>query len=379
MEALIKAALFTPTSKGWGLPVLWWGLSGVGKSDILEDVARKWRMHVEVLSPSERGSGAFGVTPVPRDTGAGGMVMTYPAPDWVESFEDFDGRGLVFLDELTTAPPMIQAAMLGLIQARRIGGATLGRGVRIMAAANPPDAAANGWDLAAPVANRVAHLDWHSPSEEDWGDYMIGGGKPSTTRNDPDKEEARVMAIWPNAYAKAAGVVAAFHRRNRGNLHKQPAAGDPRAARAWPSHRTWSGAIRALASGEVHNLEDSDTLALAAGFVGEGAIRELLTFRLLMDLPDPADVLDGKVKWEHDPERLDRSHAVLSSLVSMCVASSEADRAARIPRLWSVIDRTPADDVIAMVIKPASQARLTDHPAAIPVLARLRPLLKAIS
>lgn len=379
MEEVIKAAIFTPGKRGWGLPMLFWGLSGVGKSDIIEEVGRKWKMHVEVLSPSERGEGAFGVTPMPRKALSGGYVTSYPAPDWIENFEDYDGRGIVFLDELTTAAPMIQAAMLGLIQGHRIGGATLGRGVRIMGAANPPDRAAAGWDLAAPTANRFGHFEWANPTEREWSDHEMSENDledEAPVRCDPDAEEKRVLARWPTARANAVGLVTAFHLRNTGKLHAQPDVGNPQGGRAWASHRSWSNAIRAMASAEVHALSDADATALITGFVGEGMTRELLMFKVQMDLPDPADVLDGKVKWEHDESRLDRSMAVLNSIVSLAVGS-DTNRAARLPRLWSIIDKTSADDIIAMSIKPLSRARLTTHPSAVPVLARIRPMLKA--
>jgi MoxR-like ATPase len=379
MEEVIKAAIFTPGKRGWGLPMLYWGLSGVGKSDIIEEIGQRWKMHVEVLSPSERGEGAFGVTPMPRKAVGGGYVTSYPAPDWIENFEDFDGRGIVFLDELTTAAPMIQAAMLGLIQARRIGGATLGSSVRILGAANPPDRAAAGWDLAAPIANRFGHAEWAPPTEREWSDHEMSGNdledeKPQ--RNDPAAEEARVLAAWPTARANAVGLITSFHIRNPGKLHAQPDVGNPQGGRAWASHRSWSNAVRAMASAKVHGLSDADSVALISGFVGEGATRELLVFQAQMDLPDPADVLDGKVQWEHDDSRLDRSMAVLNSIVSLAVGS-DTNRATRLPRLWSIIDKTPADDIIAMSIKPLSRARLTTHPSAVPVLARIRPMLKA--
>jgi len=376
-ESIIKAALFTPTSRGWGLPALFWGLSGVGKSDLIESVGKKWRMHVEVLSPSERGEGAFGVTPVPRQVGSA-YVMSYPAPDWIESFEDFDERGIVFLDELTTAPPIIQAAMLGLIQAKRIGGATLPKGVRILAAANPPELAAGGWDLAPPAANRLGHLHWSPPTEEEWADFELGGAQLEPTEVlDPAAEEARVLKVWGRERAKAVGLFTAFHLRKRGMLHKQPEAGSPQATRAWASHRSWSNAILAWTSSAVHSLTAAERIAFVEGFVGEGATRELLAFAHTMDLPDPVDLLEGRVTWEHDPRRLDRSQAVISSCVALVTGAPKDNAEVRVPALWTLLDRCPADDVTALAVRPLSKAGLTRTREAVPVLARLRPVLVA--
>ena len=58
------------------------------------------------------------------------------------------GRGLLFLDELSTAPPAVQAALLRVVLERVVGDLTLPDEVAVVAAANPPDQAADGWDLS---------------------------------------------------------------------------------------------------------------------------------------------------------------------------------------------------------------------------------------
>jgi len=43
---------------------------------------------------------------------------------------------------------------------RVVGDVTLPEDVSVIAAANPPEQAAGGWDLSAPLANRFCHLEW---------------------------------------------------------------------------------------------------------------------------------------------------------------------------------------------------------------------------
>jgi len=379
---ILKAAVFTPTSKGWGLPLLFWGDSGVGKSDVIEDFGRRWRLPVVVLAPGEMGEGAFGVTPVPKDIGNGVMRMTYPAPDWLDMFEDFDGRGIVFCDELTTAEPHIQAAELGLINSRRIGGHYLGSGVRVLAAANDPRKAANGHELTPPLANRLGHIDWSPPNEEEWGGYLVGTNglaAPTKSENDPAAEEKRVTEAWPVAWARASGLIATFHNRNRGNLYRQFESGHPLSGRAWPSHRSWTKATAALASADVHGLSEEESALLVSGFVGAGGVKSLLAFRAAMDLPDPADLLSGRTNWNHDPNRLDRSMAVLSTLASYVLSQKISDPAKSplVGKLWEFFDEVPGDDLVTMAAVPVVKARLSTHARAIKVLARLRPMLQA--
>ena len=54
MENLVRAACFTLTARGWGLPVLFWGPSGVGKSEITEGLPPKLGLPVVPLSPAEQ-------------------------------------------------------------------------------------------------------------------------------------------------------------------------------------------------------------------------------------------------------------------------------------------------------------------------------------
>lgn len=388
MDRILKAAIFTPTNKGWGLPLLFWGDSGLGKSDRIEAFGRRWGMPVMVLAPGEMGEGAFGVTPVPRvvDSKTGLMRMTYPAPDWIDMFEDSDGRGIVFCDELTTAEPHIQAAELGLINSRRIGGTYLGALVRVIGAANDPRRAANGHELSAPLANRLGHISTEAPGEEQWGQHLISANgmkldSDAKREHDPAAEEKRVLELWPAAWAKASGLVSSFHLRNRGKLHKQPEAGDPASGKAWPSHRSWSKATAALAASEVHNLTETEAMELVAGFVGDGCVKELLEYRQAMDLPDPAELIAGRVKWAHEPHRLDRSMAVLNSaasyLIGLQIPQAEVTKDTRVKKMWEILDSVPADDIVTMAGAPLVKAKLQFHAAAMKPLARLTPMLKA--
>src|SRR5262249_51485082 len=137
-----------------GVPVLLWGSPGTGKTSAVVALGASLGWPVETVIGSIREPSDFAGLPVVSD----GSVSLSP-PSWATRL-CAAGRGLLFFDELTTAPPAVQAAMLRVVLERVVGDTHLPAGVRVVAAANPPDEAADGWELSAPLANRLVHLDW---------------------------------------------------------------------------------------------------------------------------------------------------------------------------------------------------------------------------
>ncbi len=348
-HAIIHAAFFTPTSRGWGAPILLWAAPGTAKTSAARQFAASVRAPCEVLSPGERGEGAFGVVPVPsgeRDD----MSLVYPAPQWVRTMGAF---GLVLADELTTAPPALQPAILGLALDGRIGGAALSQRVRVFAAANPVECSAAGYELPAPAANRFVHVQWSVDVAEVCA-FLVGGSTGDLAHVDAIAEEKRVMTIWPEAHAKAAGLIAAFLTRHPDLLHKMPADGDPQRGKAWPSPRSWEMATRLLATGVVHALSEADTDTLCAGSVGETAWHEFRAYQASMDLPDPAEVLDGKIQWAPDAKRLDITAAVLSGCTALVAPKTAANRETRAAVLWALLDTVGNAGARDITIQPAT-------------------------
>ncbi len=380
---IARATIFTPAFHdaaggiGWGLPICFWGPPGVGKTWQLSRMSKTYSLALEVLSPGERGEGAFGVTPVP---GPGNKVLNYPPPDWVANF-DPDTGGLLFLDEINQAPPPLQPALQGILLGRRVGGYYLGNKVRPICAANPTEQAAGGWDFAPPVANRMGHLPWPDVSGEGWANWLLGDDSAAGQSITSTEEEARVIKAWDEPWARTRGMVAGFIRARGELLHKMPAMGSPDLGRAWPSPRTWEMAARAHASAAVHRLNAEDTESFVAAFVGTGAAGEMFAYADKLDLPNPADVLDGKVKFSHDPKRLDRTAAVLGSCHALVVPANAEKRKERSQKLWAMLaEKKLLDDAMDVCfgsVKALVGAKLHTHAVAYSVLAKMLPLLKA--
>lgn len=130
------------------LPVLLWGEPGIGKTAALTQLAEALDLPLTTVIASVHEPSDFSGLPIVGDDPAEQGVPMAP-PDWAVRLVRA-GRGLLFLDELSTAPPAVQAALLRLVLERRIGSLQLPPGVRIVAAANPRGSAADGWELSPP-------------------------------------------------------------------------------------------------------------------------------------------------------------------------------------------------------------------------------------
>src|SRR4051795_1643706 len=151
-----------------GVAVCLWGDPGSGKSALIQAAAAADDVPCEIVIGSLREPSDFAGLPVVSDEG----VRLEP-PSWAKRLHEARA-GYLFLDELSTSPPAVQAAMLGVALERRVGDLLLPRAVHVVAAANPPERAADGWDLTPPLANRFLHIDY-APAVDGWIEGMTAG------------------------------------------------------------------------------------------------------------------------------------------------------------------------------------------------------------
>lgn len=278
-------------------PVFLWGPPGVGKSQVVARVAAREGyalrdIRAVLLDPVDlRG--------LPRLSDDGRAVWCPP------SFlpgADAPARGIIFLDELNAAPPLVQAACYQLILDRAIGEYRLPDGWAVVAAGNREKDKAVSWRMPSALANRMVHLEFEA-SLDDWLFW------------------AQEASIRPE--------VCAFLRFRPRLLHDF----DPqRQEKAFASPRSWEFVSRMLDAGPERDVE----YELFQGTVGEAAAAEFMGFLAVWrELPTVDSILAAPTEAAVPEEP--------AALYATCEALSLRAGAETMDALAAYAERLPAE------------------------------------
>lgn len=267
-------------------PVFLWGPPGVGKSQVVHQVANDMKLEMVdiraiLLDPVDlRG--------LPKISADGRSEWCAP------SFLPNSGNGVLFLDELNAAPPLVQAACYQLILDRRIGEYELPEGWAVIAAGNREKDRAVTHRMPSALANRFVHIEF----TVDTGEWLSWAVKNGICRDVID-----FITFRP----------ALLHDFDPG-----------KSGHAFPSPRSWE-----FASKLISQAPGSEILSeLLEGTVGKGGATELMGFvRIRKQLPDIEQILDDPLAVE-----LPKDPAVLSAtceMVGRSVGSEHADTVIR--------------------------------------------------
>jgi hypothetical protein len=262
-------------------PLFLWGPPGIGKSELVASIAEDMKGHmIDLRLAQMEPTDLRGIPYYNKDSG----LMDWAPPIDLPSEELASEYPIVilFLDEMNSAAPSIQAAAYQLVLNRRIGKYTLPKNVVVIAAGNRETDKGVTYRMPAPLANRFVHLEMRV-----------------------DHESWEQWATLNKISADVIGYVG-FAKQDLYNF-------DPRSSsRAFATPRSWTFVSELL---EDNDCTDSELTDLISGAVGEGiAIKFMAHRKIAGQLPKPEHILAGTIT----ELKIKEISAMYSLTVSLC-------------------------------------------------------------
>jgi len=270
-------------------PIFLWGPPGIGKSDIVHQIGEYMEAYViDIRLSLWEPTDIKGIPYYSANDNA--MVWAAPAELPTAEMATKYKNIILFLDEMNSAAPAVQAAAYQLILNRKVGQYVLPDNVLIVAAGNRDADKGVTYRMPAPLANRFVHLEL-AVNFDDWFQWAT---------------EHRIHRD-----------VVGFLQFSKKDLYDF----DPKSpSRSFATPRSWSFVSELLED----DLDESATTDLVSGAIGEGlAIKFMAHRKVASSMPNPTDILEGKIKELKQTE----ISAMYSLTVSLCYELKEASDA----------------------------------------------------
>ena len=272
------------------LPTFLWGAPGIGKSSVIKQIAEAKQigfidLRLSLMDPTD-------LKGIPFYENRSHQAVWAPP-----SFLPTEGSGILFLDELNTAAPSVQASAYQLILDRRVGEYELPEGWAIVAAGNRENDRGVVYRMPLPLANRFIHLEM-DVNVEDWRHWAYRRGI-----------DERII-----------GYITA---KNDALFRFDPT----NDAKRFATPRSWEFVHGVLASG----MNAALAMNAVAGAIGEELAVDFIAFSKVMHLlPDADAILRGEAAPA--PQELNALYALGSTLVAKVL-------------------RDPADDTLSALLR----------------------------
>ena len=245
-------------------PIFLWGPPGIGKSDVVQEIATELEGYVIDLRMAQmEPTDIRGIPFYNKDINKMDWAHPVDLPD--EEFAKQFPIVVLFLDEMNSASPSVQAAGYQLILNRRVGKYKLPDNVVIVAAGNRDSDKGVTYRMPMPLANRFIHLEMR-----------------------PDFNSWQTWAVKNNIHKDVVGYLS-FAKQDMYDFDAKSS------SRAFATPRSWCFVSDLLKDEE--NMDTDTQFNLIAGAVGEGLAVKFTAHRKISGkMPEPSDILSGKVK-----------------------------------------------------------------------------------
>jgi len=261
-------------------PLFLWGPPGIGKSELVEGIARDLGgLMIDLRLGQMEPTDIRGIPFYNKDIGKMDWAPPVELPD-EEMSKDYP-IVVLFLDELNSAAPSVQSAAYQLILNRRIGKYRLPDNVVMVAAGNSESDKGVTYRMPTPLANRFIHQEMKVDFAS-WQEWAVN-----------------------NRIHKDVVGYLSFAKQDLYDFDAKSA------SRAFATPRSWTFVSQLLDEGD----DDDTIMNLIAGTVGEGlAVKFMAHKKVAGRMPNPTDILNGKVKDLNVKE----VSAMYSLVISMC-------------------------------------------------------------
>lgn len=292
LKMQLKALAANPELAKTLPPLMVWGAPGLGKSSILQDVARELGIGFIDVRLAQREPVDIRGLPVPGPDGVKWLV----ASEWPR---DPNSRGIILFDEITAADRSLQVAAYEFILDRRLGELyKVPNGWYICAAGNRTEDRAVSTTMSSALANRFLHVEM----QEDVESWIAW---------------ARTHDIHPS--------VTGFIRYRPGYLFHQEG---ENLERGWPTPRAWERVSRML---DVFGTDDLSLLRkVVYGLVGNRAGVEFMEFHKINEtFDDVLEMMRNPTKPVKVPEAADRKYALCAAMTYLVWRGKDEEEESR--------------------------------------------------
>jgi len=268
-------------------PMFLWGPPGIGKSEVVADITRELGgfmidLRLGQMDPTD----IRGIPFYNKELGKMDWAPPIDLPD--EELASQYPVIVLFMDEMNSAAPAVQAAAYQLVLNRRIGKYRMPDNVVMIAAGNRESDKGVTYRMPTPLANRFVHVEMR-----------------------PDFGVWQEWAVLNGIHKDVVGYLS-FAKQDLYDFDAKSS------SRAFATPRSWTFVSELL---EDEDLDDTSATDLIAGTVGEGlAVKFQAHRKIAGKLPKPEDILSGKEK----DLAVKEVSAMYSLVISLCYELKDA-------------------------------------------------------
>lgn len=292
-------------------PLMIYGPPGVGKSDIVRAFAKSRGMELRDVRLSMMDPSDIRGLPMPNEA----RTQTRWIPPEFFPPTNTKKPGILFLDELTSAPPAVQATAYQLVLDRRVGEYELPASWHVIAAGNRTTDKGVAYQVPAPLRSRFIQVTLEASHKDLTAHAIASKWRPE--------------------------IIAFLNFRPEATFAFDPSVNPL----AYPCPRTWEMTNAILENNQLSAI-DPLSLELIAGTIGQGTATEFAGFlNTVNELPTYEEIVKSPTTARL-PEKPD-ARCAIATLLAVRATAKDMDK------LVTYVSRIPAAEYHVMFLRSA--------------------------